>query len=41
VNVARLTGAITALDPETGMPQASGVPVVLVAAGGTAPERRT
>ena len=30
VNVARLTSATTDLDPETGMPQASGVPVILV-----------
>jgi anaerobic selenocysteine-containing dehydrogenase len=33
VNVARLTSATTDLDPETGMPQASGVPVLLVPTG--------
>lgn len=33
VNVARLTSAHADLDPETGMPQASGVPVTLCRAG--------
>ena len=33
VNVARLTSATTDLDPETGMPRASGVPVLLVPNG--------
>jgi len=32
-NVARLTSARTDLDPETGMPQASGVPVAVVPVG--------
>jgi anaerobic selenocysteine-containing dehydrogenase len=32
-NVARLTSAATDLDPDTGMPRASGVPVILVPTG--------
>ncbi len=33
VNVGRLTSALTALDADTGMPRASGIPVILAPAG--------